>query len=92
MARPITKQQLAARKKAEKFQAKMLKELIKHIPSDWTGMRELAHDAGVSAFTLYSWVEGITVSPRLNTMIKVATAVGYSIELVKPRPALRLVK
>jgi transcriptional regulator with XRE-family HTH domain len=77
--------------KAEKVQAKMLKELIRHIPHHWDGQCALANEAGVSPQTLWSWVEGRTISPRINTMVKVATALGYSIELVKPQTKLRLV-
>lgn len=77
--------------KAEKVQAKMFKDLIKHIPHHWDGQVNLAHDAGVSPQTLWSWVEGRTISPRINTMVKVATALGYDIALTKPQPKLRLV-
>jgi transcriptional regulator with XRE-family HTH domain len=79
------------RKKAEKVQAKMFKELISHIPQHWDGQCMLAEDAGISPQTLWSWVEGRTISPRINTMVKVAAALGYDIALVKPQPKLRLV-
>lgn len=79
--------------RAEKIQAKMFKDLINHIPQHWEGQVILAHDAGVCPATLWSWVSGRTISPRINTMVKVATAIGYDIALVRPtKPNLRLVK
>ncbi len=77
--------------KAEKVQAKMFKELIRHIPHTWDGQVALAHDAGVSPQTLWCWESGRTISPRINTMVKVATALGYSIDLVRSKPNLKLV-
>ena len=80
------------RTKIEVQQSRMLKELVRHIPRTWEGMQDLAHQANVSPVTLWYWVEGRTISPRINTMIKVATALGYDIGLTKPARQLRLVR
>jgi DNA-binding XRE family transcriptional regulator len=71
----------------------MFKDLLRHIPHHWELQCILAHDAGVSPQTIWSWESGRTISPRINTMVKVATALGYDIALVRPtKPNLRLVK
>ena len=80
------------RAKADRIQAKMFKDLISHLPRHWDGQCALAHDADVSPQTIWMWVEGRTVSPRINTMVKVAAALGYDIALVKSYRKLRLVK
>jgi DNA-binding phage protein len=84
--------QYLARVRADKAQAKLLKELIRFIPTDWQGRIELAKDAGICPQTLWSWAEGVTLSPRINTMVKVATALGYELTMAKSKPNLRLVK
>lgn len=80
--------------KSEVEKAKMFKDLIRHIPKDWDGMANMAERAGVATVTLYNWKTGITTSPRISTLIKVATVVGYEVQLVriKPNPKLRMIK
>lgn len=44
---------------------------------------EIADEAGICLATLYNWCHGTTFNPRLNTVIKVAKALGYEIQLVR---------
>jgi DNA-binding phage protein len=50
-------------------------------------MRELAHASGVGESTLYSWKLGTTMTPRIDTLTKVAKALGYEIVLKRTRRA-----
>jgi len=59
-----------------------LKAIIADYNFDW-----LAETAGVSPQTLYYWVNGRTRKPRLDTITKVASAVGYKLKLVRRRSA-----
>ena len=43
----------------------------------------LAETARVSPCTLYNWLDGTTRFPRLDTIFKVARAMGYDIVLQK---------
>jgi len=58
---------------------------------DW-----VAQEAGVATSTIYFWLEGRTMYPRLDTITKVARAIGYDIQLVKlperPKAKLKIVK
>lgn len=38
--------------------------------------------SGVAVCTLYFWLDGTTRKPRLDTVIKVATALGYELRMV----------
>lgn len=49
----------------------------------------VADAAEVSYSTLWNWLYGPTVSPRLNTLIKVGKAIGMSLEW-KRSASLRL--
>jgi len=60
----------------------------------------LANEAGVASATLYFWLDGKTRHPRIDTVYKVARALGMDVRLyrthkVTPRPEqrrLRVVK
>ena len=57
----------------------------------------IEQESGVSNQTIYNWLAGKTKKPRLDTITKVARAVGYELVLqktrqVKGQPRLRLVK
>lgn len=43
-------------------------------------LASVAESAEVSYSTLWNWVYGPTVSPRINTMIKVGNAIGMTLE------------
>ena len=65
---------------------------IKYMLNDYN-IYSVAATAGVSQQTLYNWYNGITRFPQLRTIVKVAHALGYELELKrKSKPALRLVK
>jgi transcriptional regulator with XRE-family HTH domain len=70
---------------------RLFNEVVKHIPERFVDMQELAERADVGASTLWNWVYGETMSPQLNTLVKVARALGYTLELKKYNP-LKLVK
>lgn len=64
---------------------------------DDTEKRELALQAGVHWVTLYAWCSGKTNAPRIDTLVKVASALGFEIFLHRKtagvvRGGLRLVK
>lgn len=51
----------------------------------------LADEAGVAPATIYFWLSGKTKTPHLRTFIKVATAMGYRVDLVREKVRLRAV-
>lgn len=46
-------------------------------------VRWVADHSGVSKGCLYSWLDGTTQLPRLDTIVKVADCLGFDLELVK---------
>lgn len=64
---------------------KLFLEIIDLIPTGRGAMSLLAFEAGVNYQTLWNWVYGETMAPRISTLIKVAEALGYSIELKRVR-------
>lgn len=46
----------------------------------------VANEAGVCYGTLWQWLYGSTTKPRLDTLVKVAGAVGYDLVLVRSAP------
>lgn len=50
-----------------------------------TDLKQLAKDAEVSISTLYNWTYGTTISPRSDTLFRVAAALGYKIEWKRSR-------
>jgi DNA-binding phage protein len=52
-------------------------------------VRATAEFAGVAPATIYFWLDGTTRQPRLTTIIKVASAVGFDIALIKQSVKLR---
>lgn len=56
--------------------------------------REIAKNAGVHWTTLYSWMSAKTKKPRLDTVCRVARALGYEVILKRTsgnQPKLRVV-
>jgi len=45
----------------------------------------VADVADVAASTIYFWLDGRTRKPRLDTVLRVAEAVGYTLQLVPAR-------
>lgn len=54
-------------------------------------LKAIAEEAGISSMTLYNWIFGDTMNPHLNTIMRVAEAMGYEITLQKVKPNLRKV-
>jgi DNA-binding phage protein len=57
--------------------------------------KEIADSAGVHWTTLYAWMSVKTRKPRLDTVCRVARALGYEVILKRTsrnRPKLRVVK
>lgn len=82
---------LAKKKKVKEPRTELFQQLLDHMPTqdDWDGLQELSTESGVSTTCLYFWVSGKTAHPRINTMVKVATALGLEFHLYKPRPVGR---
>ena len=57
-------------------------------------LKSVAHESGVGESTLYNWLEGRTMYPRLDTISRVADTIGFALELkrVKKKNHLRAVK
>ena len=45
----------------------------------------IEEESGVTNQTLYNWLNGITMFPRIDTLTKVAEAMGFEIALVKAK-------
>ena len=54
-----------------------LKEILATCDFKW-----VSENAGVSDQTLYNWHNGLTKKPRIDTLTKVAEALGYEIVVV----------
>lgn len=65
---------------------------------DGYNIQSVSDTSGVATATLYFWLDGTTRLPRLDTVIRVADALGYELVLVpkekkgKKRPHLRVIK
>lgn len=57
----------------------------------YTQQLAIAEQAEVHVMTLYWWCTGVTQSPRFNTVIRVAEALGYEIQLNRPKRHLKRV-
>lgn len=70
-------------------------ELLELIPAQTGAILHLAQLAGVSYQTVHNWKYGVTMAPRIDTLTKVAQALGYEITLKKsarPGRKLKIVK
>jgi DNA-binding phage protein len=76
---------MAKPKKAEVIVRKARAQIFANLVSliDQYDLASLAREAEVSHQTLWNWLYGTTYNPHINTMIKVANAVGYDIALRK---------
>lgn len=52
-------------------------------------LKQIAEEAGVVCQTLHNWAYGETFNPHLNTIIKVSTAMGYQVSLVRKKTKLK---
>jgi len=57
-------------------------------------VESVADSANVAPSTIYFWLDGTTKKPRLDTIVKVANAIGFDIQLVKRnrKTHLRVIK
>lgn len=56
-------------------------------------LKEIAYNADVSITTIHNWRTGKTFAPRINTLIKVSSVLGFNISLTRKRKSnLNLVK
>lgn len=86
--------------KDELNRVRLFLDLLTCIQASGFSIEALAHEAGVAPATIYFWLEGKTRTPRIDTVHKVAAALGLDIRLyrerkVTPRPEqrkLRVVK
>ena len=62
---------------------KQIQEVFEELKKDLEGydLLDVADIAEISDQTIYNWMSGITESPRLINIIKVANAIGYDVEL-----------
>lgn len=61
--------------------AKVFCQIIARIPADRKGQKKLAERADVSPQTLWNWVYGETMTPRIDTLSKVTEALGGTVEI-----------
>ena len=68
-------------------------EEIKNLLHDYR-LQTVANASGVYIATLYFWLDGTTKAPRIDTLTKVAEALGYEITLTMARRGrhLKIVK
>jgi transcriptional regulator with XRE-family HTH domain len=59
-----------------KKRAEIVNEICAAIEQDRRGVAELAQRAGVAEPTIYHWLSGYTVNPNIDTLVKVAGALG----------------
>lgn len=86
--------------KDEMNRVRLFLDLLTCIQDSGFSIDALANEAGVAPATLYFWLDGKTKHPRIDTVHKVAAALGMNIRLyrthkVTPRPEqrrLRVVK
>lgn len=57
-------------------------EQLKDILRGWN-IESVADAAGIAVSTQYNWLEGKVQKPRLDTICKVASVVGYELTLTK---------
>lgn len=77
----------------EDSRVQLFLDLITYIPDGWEGMKLLAAEADVTAQTLWNWKFGLTVNPHINTLTKVAIALGLDIVLqARVKARLRAVR
>ena len=69
-------------------------EELKEELQEWD-VESVAECAGVSNACIWYWLEGKTKKPRLDTIMRVADAIGFDLKLVKrhhTQPRLYIVK
>lgn len=69
-------------------------DLLAAMPTGRGALVLLAEESGVAYPTLWAWMYGETMAPRISTMVRVAAALGYTIELkrIKGFRKLKVIK
>lgn len=67
-------------------QDNLFNELRTRIIVEVDNHSDLAQEADISPSTIHNWVHGKTLHPRIDTLTKVATAMGYSFAIHRPTP------
>lgn len=80
--------------KDELGRVRLFLDLLTCIQDSGFSVEALANEAGIAPATLYFWLDGKTKHPRIDTVHKVATALGLDVRLyrthkVTPRPEQR---
>lgn len=60
-------------------------DLLTEIRNSGWNFEALAEEAGVAEATLYFWLNGYVKHPRIDTISKVATALGFDVRLYRVR-------
>lgn len=63
----------------------VFEDLCRAIRADGRSIATIAELANVHYGTIYKWLDRITMSPKLTTMVQVAKAMGYKLALVPDR-------
>ena len=71
--------------KDELNRTKLFLDLLTAIRDSGFKLDELAKEAEVAPATLYFWISNYTKHPRIDTVTKVATALGLDIRLYRVR-------
>lgn len=71
--------------KDELNRVRLFLDLLTCIQDSGFSVDALAHEAGVAPATIYFWLDGKTKRPRIDTVHKVATALGLDIRLYRMR-------
>ena len=78
----------AARKVVSPLDADLFKifQQLKHELYKWD-VQSVAEDAGIAPATIYFWMNGTTNYPRLDTISRVADAIGFEIRMTRVKGA-----
>ena len=63
--------------------AKLFDNVVAKLPADVESLKDIAEAAEVCPQTLHNWIWGDTMNPHINTLVKVAGAMGFNIVLAR---------
>lgn len=79
-------------KQATTSRAKVFDQIVDILHDYRDGqLKQVADAACIHHMTLYWWKTGVTLRPRIDTLVAVAAVLGYEIELVRRGPRKLLV-
>lgn len=74
------------------YRENLFEELISHLMKlPDRQLKAVAEEAEITYQTLNNWCWGSTMNPHLNTIMKVSRALGYEVQLRKPKRHLKKV-